>query len=106
MKVKYLVSAVFAVLAFAVAGLAADGGEATYKAKCVMCHGADGVGATPAGKAMGVKDLATPEIQSKTDAQLIEVVTNGKGKMPAYKAQLNETQIAEVVKYLRTFKKK
>ena len=41
-----------AVLALAVSSapslcFAQSSGEATYKAKCQMCHGADGLGATP-----------------------------------------------------------
>ena len=35
-----------------VTSLAQSTGADTYKAKCQMCHGADGLGNTPAGKAM------------------------------------------------------
>ena len=36
--------------------------EATYKAKCAMCHGPDGTGATATGKTMGVKDFASDDV--------------------------------------------
>src|SRR5664280_1521306 len=36
-------------------------GADTYKAKCAMCHGADGLGATPAGKAMKATSFKSPE---------------------------------------------
>ena len=84
--------------------LAADG-AATYKAKCASCHGADGAGNTPMGKKWGIKDLAAPDIQAKSDATLIDLTTNGINKMPAFKGKLSEAQIADVVKYCRTFKK-
>jgi cytochrome c6 len=71
-----------------------------------MCHGADGSGATPMGKSMGLKDLGSPAIQSLSDADLTAAITNGKGKMPAYKGKLTDAQISDVVSYLRTLKKK
>jgi len=68
----------------------------TYKAKCAMCHGADGKG----GK-MGTKDFASPEIKSQSDAQLAETITKGKGKMPAYGEKLKDTEIKGLVTYIR-----
>ena len=77
----------------------------TYKAKCAMCHGADGKGKTPVGQSMGIKDFASSEIQAKSDAVLNVIVTNGFNAMPAFKSQLSKARIAALVKYLRTFKK-
>ena len=74
---------------------------ATYKAKCAMCHGADGKGATPAGKSMGAHDFASPEIQKMTDADLATVIAKGKGKMPAYANKLKEAEITDLVSYIR-----
>jgi mono/diheme cytochrome c family protein len=73
---------------------------ATYKAKCAMCHGADGKG----GK-MGTKDFASPEIKSQTDAQLTDAITKGKGKMPAYEGKLKDTEIKDLVTYIRSLAK-
>lgn len=72
-------------------------GEATYKAKCAMCHGATGAGDTPAGKSMKV----TPMVKLP-EAEMIAITTNGKGKMPAYKGKLTDAQIKDVVDYIRT----
>lgn len=80
-------------------------GQDTFKAKCALCHGADGSGNTTMGKSMGLKDLGSPAIQSMSDADLTNAVTNGKGKMPAYKGKLSDAQISEVVSYIRTLKK-
>ncbi len=81
---------VFLMLPSAAMGQAKD----TFKAKCAMCHGPDGAGATSMGKAMGVKDLGSAEIQKKSDADLTGAITNGKGKMPAYKGKLSDAQIS------------
>jgi mono/diheme cytochrome c family protein len=98
---------VFAIVTmFVLVGSAlAASGSATYKAKCAMCHGADGTGKTPVGQSMGIKDFASSDIQAKSDATLKDIVTNGFKAMPAFKSQLSKAQISALVKYLRTFKK-
>lgn len=83
---------------------AGDGGE-TFKAKCVVCHGADGAGATAAGKAMKVRDLTGAAVQDQTDAQLFEIIAKGKGKMPGYEKTLGADKCKELVAYVRTLKK-
>ena len=81
--------------------LAQGAGAATYKAKCQMCHGADGQ-PTAAGKSMKALPLNSPELKKASTASLIASVTNGKNKMPAYAGKLTDAQIKEVVEYTRT----
>lgn len=81
-------------------------GADTYKAKCAMCHGADGLGATPAGKAMKAAPFNSAEAMKASDADLIAVTKNGKGKMPAYTGKLTDGQIKDVVGYVRTLQQK
>ena len=85
--------------------LAQDSGAATYKSKCAMCHGADGLGATPAGKSMKAIPFNSPELVKASDADLIAATKNGKGKMPAYSGKLTDPQITEVITYIRTLQK-
>ncbi len=80
-------------------------GASVYKSKCAMCHGADGKGDTPVGKSMKLHDLGSPDVQKQTDAQLIDITANGKGKMPGYKGKLTDDQIKQVVAFIRTLKK-
>jgi|SRR5271154_4862528 len=87
------------------AAVRADG-AGDFKAKCAMCHGADGSGSTATGKAMKVRDLSSPAVQSQTDAQISDIVTNGKDKMPAYKGKLTDDQVKGLVAYIRTLAKK
>jgi cytochrome c6 len=72
----------------------------TYKAKCAMCHGADGSGKA----AMGTKPLGSADVQKMSDADLTGAITNGKGKMPSYKGKLTDAQIGDLVKFIRTLK--
>jgi cytochrome c6 len=81
-------------------------GADTYKAKCQMCHGADGLGATPAGKAMKAIPFNSPEILAQSDADLIAATKNGKGKMPAYAGKLSDGDIKAVIAYVHTLQKK
>lgn len=81
-------------------------GADTYKAKCQMCHGADGLGATPAGKAMKAVPFNDPQIVAKSDADLIAATANGKNKMPAFKGKIPDADIKATVAYIRTLQKK
>ena len=81
-------------------------GESTYKAKCVMCHAADGSGDTPMGKKLKLKDLRSPVVQKQSDAKLAEIIAKGKSPMPAYEKQLDKKKTDEVVAYLRELAKK
>jgi cytochrome c6 len=89
------------------AGPAAGQGNAAggdvYKAKCATCHGQDGSGNTPVGKSLQVADLRSDAVQSKSDAELIQSVTEGKGNMPGFKGNITDDEIHAVVKFVRTF---
>ncbi len=75
-------------------------GEATFKAKCAGCHGADGKGR----EALKTRDLASADVQNLSDAELSGIITNGKGKMPAYKS-LTPDQVKDTVAFIRSLKK-
>jgi len=92
------------VLAIPAVAFAQGSGADIFKAKCAMCHGPDGSASTPMGKNMGLKPLSSPEVQKMSDADLTALITNGKGKMPAYKGKLSDADISAVVKYVRTLK--
>jgi len=106
LRIAVVVFLMFAMLLLVLPASRADDAAALYKSKCAMCHGPDGSGNTPTGKAMKVTDLRSDEVQKKTDAQLIESTTNGKGKMTAFKGKLTDAQIKDLVKYVRELAKK
>jgi cytochrome c6 len=82
----------------------ADAG-ADYKAKCAMCHGPTGAGDTVMGKNLKIRDFSSADVQKQSDAELTDIVTKGKGKMPSYDGKLTKEQIDGLVKWIRTLKK-
>jgi cytochrome c6 len=87
------------------AGFAQSTGEATYKAKCQSCHGAQGTPNPGIAKAMGVKPANDPSVTSMSEADMIAETTNGKGKMPAFKGKLTDAEIKDSVTYFRSLGK-
>jgi cytochrome c6 len=84
----------------------AQDGAALFKTKCAACHGADGKGDNSMGKALKLRDLGSDDVQKQTDAELTDIITNGKGKMSAYKGKLTDDQIKSLVAFTRSLKKK
>lgn len=81
-------------------------GEALFKSKCAACHGPDGKGETTMGKTLKIRDLGSAAVQSQSTAQLTEIVTKGKNKMPAYDGKITKEQIGQLVAYVRELGKK
>jgi len=82
----------------------AQTGADLFKSKCAMCHGPDGKGQTAMGKNLNLRNLGSAEVQSQSDADLTNTITNGKDKMPKYDGKLTGDQIIDLVKYIRTLK--
>lgn len=88
-----------------VAGPLGAAGVDTWKARCVMCHAADGNGSSM-GKKLGARPLGSPEVQKQSDAALAGTIAKGRGKMPAYGSKMSPAEIQAVVRHVRTFAKK
>jgi cytochrome c6 len=104
-QITYAVAVGSVVLFASVSSLAQSSGTDTYKAKCQMCHGADGLGSTPAGKAMKARPFNAPDVLKESDTDLTAVIKNGKNKMPAFTGKLTDAQITDVVAYIHTLQK-
>ena len=107
---KKMILAVLALSAFAVRAEVDKKTERTWKSKCASCHGVDGKADTDTGKKAGIPSYADAAFQkSKTDAQLMEAITNGvktdKGEMDGFKDKLDGAQIDALVAYIRTLAK-
>jgi mono/diheme cytochrome c family protein len=71
-------------------------GAAVYGDRCAGCHGGDGSGG------IGPR-LAGRMVERFPDpAQQVDVVTNGRGGMPAFGNRLGAEEIGAVVEYTRT----
>jgi cytochrome c6 len=104
--VAIMVVALISVCFPVTAGADDAAGSATFKAKCAMCHGADGAGKTPMGAKLNIPNLVSPETQKKADTSLVEVIAKGKNKMPEFGSKLSADQITQVKDYIREIAKK
>jgi len=104
-RTSLVILLVAGVVALASTSAMAQDAAGTYKAKCAMCHGADGKG-SPMGLKMGAHDFTSADVQKQTDAQLTEIIAKGKNKMPAYEGKLKDTEIKDLVAYIRGLAKK
>jgi cytochrome c6 len=97
----------FFVVSIARANPAPDGAadSATFRTKCAMCHGPDG-GGSEVGKSMHVPDLRSPAVQKLPDAQLAQIISDGRGGMPPFKNSLGEDQVHSLVAYVRSLRGK
>jgi mono/diheme cytochrome c family protein len=90
-------------LAGAMSFAQSGGGEATYKAKCVTCHGPAGTPSPAMAKAMGIKPVSDPDVKKLTVAEIEGIVKNGQGKMKPV-AGLSDAQAKGVAEYFKTLK--
>ena len=102
-------------LALPLMALAADAGDAAkgktlYSANCMACHGDLGDGNGPAAMALDPKpaDFTTAAYwEGKTDEDIKKVIKSGKpGTTMAPFPHLGDTQLDDMVAYLRTFEPK
>jgi mono/diheme cytochrome c family protein len=98
--------AVCLVSSIAPAGAQGKSASDIYLDKCSVCHGADGAGKTAKGKKLKVQDVRET-VNKFTAAQMIDVVTKGKGDdMDAFAKDLTAAQISAIVDYYRGLAKK
>jgi mono/diheme cytochrome c family protein len=85
---------------------AADaGGKSLFEKSCAGCHGADGKGNPGMAKVLGEKGLniVTKDTAQKSDEQLLKVIAEGAGKMPASKLTKDEQK--QALRYARSLAK-
>ncbi|HWP59835.1 MAG TPA: cytochrome c [Candidatus Acidoferrales bacterium] len=84
----------------------AKAGKAIYEKRCLSCHGADGRGNPAMIKAMGEKglNLTAKEVAGAKDDELMKVIVEGRGKMPATKG-LTKDEAKQVLEYTRSLAK-
>lgn len=79
-------------------------GAKVFATRCALCHGPDGYGNGPGAAALNPKPRNYHDkayMDSRTDAQLLEVIRNGKGAMPKWGAILSDAEIQAVLKHVR-----
>jgi mono/diheme cytochrome c family protein len=83
----------------------AGGGKALFEKSCAGCHGADGKGNEKMATILGVKSLGivAKDTTKKSDEQLLKVIAEGEGKMPASKLTKDEQK--QALGYVRSLAK-
>jgi mono/diheme cytochrome c family protein len=77
-----------------------------YLDKCSVCHGQDGAGNTAKGRKLKVKSVKSPEVQKLSEAEMLEIVSKGKGKdMDGFEKELGGDMVKQLVTYYRTLGK-
>ena len=87
------------------AAVASGSGAAIYAQRCALCHGAEGRGDGPAAASLNPKPRNHTDgsyMNSQTNDQLLTVIRDGKGAMPAWKSVLSEEEIQAVLQHVRT----
>ncbi|MGO9211339.1 MAG: c-type cytochrome [Terriglobales bacterium] len=79
--------------------------KSTFKLQCSSCHGQNGAADTSIGKSLNAADLRSPEVQKQSDAQLAQVISQGKNNMPSFSDSLTPDQIRALVAYIRKLAK-
>src|SRR6266498_1285493 len=102
-RLRVMVGVCLATITSGTAAWSADAkaGKANYDKLCVSCHGADGKGNPAMAKAMGEKGLniVTKDVQAKKDDELLKVIVEGQGKMPASGKGLSQQEQKDVLAY-------
>lgn len=89
-------------------------GKSAYNQTCIRCHGSEGKGEKSADKFFNtaIPRLNSPEVQTKTDAELKEIIMKGSNAMPpvetddsGFRHRLPPQDVDAVVAYVRTLKK-
>lgn len=73
-------------------------GEKLYRDLCWQCHGKKGLGNGPQSKA--VKAPALAGVARKRFSQLVQVIQNGKGLMPAYEQVIDRHDSKRILQWL------
>jgi mono/diheme cytochrome c family protein len=100
------VAAIGVVFLLAQSARSQESGETLFKSKCAMCHGPDGAGKTMMGEKLKIPDLHSDVVQKKTDAELTQTITKGKGSMPSNEGKLSKEQVVSLVGFVRDLGKK
>jgi mono/diheme cytochrome c family protein len=83
-------------------------GNKVYADRCALCHGPEGKGDGPAAAGLNPKPRNHTDgsyMNKRTDAELIQVIKNGKGGMPAWGSILSDQEINAVLKHVRSLAK-
>lgn len=79
-----------------------------YTRMCASCHGATGVPVPAMVRSLGaIPDFTDARAMgAQADSTLVNAITAGKGRMPAYRTRMTPEQTRAMVTYLRTLSRR
>jgi mono/diheme cytochrome c family protein len=85
----------------------AAAGKEIWGTNCKSCHGIKGLGDGSKAEKIDIScgDFSSKEFQSLSDGELFYKTKTGRKPMPSFKEKLSDTELWQVVAYMRTFKK-
>lgn len=71
-------------------------GEELYQYACLACHG-------PGGQAQGSAMPLTGTLERFEPNEVVEIIRDGRGRMPAFENRFDDEEFADLVAYMATF---
>ena len=89
------------VLCLGASTASAEDGTKLYEANCVKCHGADGHGTTPMGKAMKAKSLAEPKWAAEDSAAAVVSAFRANPKHKSIASKVSDDDLRAIAVHIR-----
>jgi cytochrome c6 len=74
-------------------------GDTLYREHCALCHGTNGRPVLPL-----APDFTKPTALLRADPQLLALIREGRGTMPAYQGVLRDRDILDIITYVRSLR--
>lgn len=55
---------------------------------------------------MKARDFCSEDVKKETDAEMTDIVSKGKNKMPAFQGKISDADVKDVVEFVRSLCKK
>ena len=96
-----LLAVVLGVLSLGPSPASAEDGAKLYEANCVKCHGADGHGDTPMGKAMKATSLVAPKWAAKDSADAVVSAFHANPKHKSIASKVSDDDLRAIAVHIR-----
>ena len=106
MRVHNLLAIALSLVVLSPISYAAESGKTVFTNRCQGCHGADGKGNQTMAKALqaNIPDITSKDIAKKPDAEILELFSKGKGKMPPVTG-LGQNELKDLLSYVKSLAK-
>jgi len=96
-----LLAVALGVLCLGPSAASAEEGAKLYEANCVKCHGADGRGDTPMGKAMKAVSLVDPKWAAEDSADAVVAAFRANPKHKSIASKVSDDDLRAIAVHIR-----